>query len=339
MKNDSVSEERSDSQIFAPDSFPVPSLEWRLIDVCNYKCEYCGEGRHDPNRPRANTMSDDLIERTLKVTQALPGCWRITFSSGEPTLHPRLVELCGRVVDQGHVVSLVTNFSMSVKKQRELVEACGDRLEFLHASLHLSQVGVPEFLERAVNFNSIKSAQTSLEIATVMIPEKFDLLQRLYEEFSGLGLNLKFQFQRDGAGFFSYSPEIERFMQERAFQRTFQLRGKSFWGKLCHAGEFFFLIERNGDCFRCFEMRAPWSYLGSIRLSTFRRFDAPKPCLSNRCQCLLVPRRRLTIHNSSTTRAARISHAFRCSLRGWRYECRYWAGTARAMLVRHIMTT
>ncbi|MFO8057818.1 MAG: radical SAM protein [bacterium] len=110
IHNTEESSEVDDRRAPGAGTDPIPGLEWHISDVCNYRCEYCCERQFDPSRPHLGMMPDDLVERVLEMTSGLPGRWHTKFGHGEPTLHPRFVEVAGRLCEQGHQVGFVTNF-------------------------------------------------------------------------------------------------------------------------------------------------------------------------------------------------------------------------------------
>ena len=65
----------------------------RLGFRCNQRCTFCWQARHWPEPPRA------LYERWIDEIAAL-GVRSLTFSGGEPTLHPDLVELVRRAASK-----------------------------------------------------------------------------------------------------------------------------------------------------------------------------------------------------------------------------------------------
>jgi len=319
-ENTSGPEGPRDTTAYASPDSPVPSLEWHITDVCNYRCEYCCERQFDPARPHEGMMPDDLVEKVLETTARLPGKWHAKFASGEPTLHPRFIEAAGRLCEQGHQVALTTNFSMNKDKQKKLVEECGENLDFVTASLHLSQTDVESFTDRVLHFQSVKQPATGFSVNTVMLPENFEELKNLYDELTESGITVNFQVLKAEKGFREYSDEIEEYIKDKTVKSTGLLRNKNFYGRYCHTGELFFIIKPDGDCLRCYSQRALWNYLGSISDGSFARYDGPRPCLSPYCNCLLPANRGMIEYHTQSTFMERVSHMLREGARGWRLE-------------------
>src|SRR5579875_3022686 len=70
---------------------------------CNLACTYCNEfDRHSPP-----VATGDMLQRIDKLGDL--GTSIITFSGGEPTLHPDLDLLIRRVRDRGAIATVITN--------------------------------------------------------------------------------------------------------------------------------------------------------------------------------------------------------------------------------------
>src|SRR5215469_15682071 len=73
------------------------------IRRCNLACTYCNEfDKHSPPVP-----TSEMLRRIDKLGAL--GTAIITFSGGEPTLHPDLDDLIRRVRQNGAIATLITN--------------------------------------------------------------------------------------------------------------------------------------------------------------------------------------------------------------------------------------
>lgn len=70
---------------------------------CNLSCGYCNEYDHES----APVPYDRLVSYVDKLHEL--GCVVLTFTGGEPLLHPRLHDVCGHAVSKGIVVTSITN--------------------------------------------------------------------------------------------------------------------------------------------------------------------------------------------------------------------------------------
>ena len=97
------------------------------IRRCNLACTYCNEfDRHSPPVP-----TDEMLERIDKLGEL--GTSIITFSGGEPTLHPDLDLLIRRVRDRGAIATLITNGYFLVPERIKRLNAAG--LDYLQISI------------------------------------------------------------------------------------------------------------------------------------------------------------------------------------------------------------
>src|SRR3954453_13259620 len=85
------------------------------IRRCNLACTYCNEfDKHSPPVP-----TDEMFRRLDKLSEL--GTSIITFSGGEPMLHPDLDQLIARARHNGAVVTLITNgYLLTPKRIKEL---------------------------------------------------------------------------------------------------------------------------------------------------------------------------------------------------------------------------
>lgn len=254
---------------------PIPTIDFHITDNCNYRCLYCCEGK-----VKGGNASDEVIDAFIKLLKILDGVWEVQLIGGEVFLHPRFFELCEHIVKTGYKINITTNFSYPVEKFEKLAGICKENLTLVMASLHLSQVrSLDEFIEKADRFNKIKSHNTEFLITSVVTEENFDFLLQIKERLYKLGLRLHFQPLKIDRKFVKYSPKIENFFKNAVENK---LTGLS--GTICYTGYKYFHIRPNGDVRRCYD-KQPDFFLGNIKEGTFKPFDCPKPCLSDKCTC------------------------------------------------------
>lgn len=65
-------------------------VEWNLGKRCNYDCSYCPSEVHDSTSPhRGWTNLQDTVDRLTSLGKPI----RLSFTGGEPTVHPKFKEL------------------------------------------------------------------------------------------------------------------------------------------------------------------------------------------------------------------------------------------------------
>ena len=97
------------------------------IRRCNLACTYCNE--FDKTSPPVPT--EEMLRRIDKLGEL--GTSIITFSGGEPTLHPDLDELIRRVRKRGAIATLITNGYLLTPDRIQRLNAAG--LDYLQISI------------------------------------------------------------------------------------------------------------------------------------------------------------------------------------------------------------
>src|ERR1700761_2967300 len=97
------------------------------IRRCNLACTYCNE--FDKDSPPVPT--ETMLRRIDKLGEL--GTSIITFSGGEPTLHPDLDELIARARERGAIVTIITNGYFLVPERIKRLNKAG--LDYLQISI------------------------------------------------------------------------------------------------------------------------------------------------------------------------------------------------------------
>jgi len=84
-------------------------LSVELANICNLHCSYCFRADDNLYSPHAEFFSVELLRRIISEARAAANITRITFTGGEPTLHPDFAETLETISDAGLNVSFVTN--------------------------------------------------------------------------------------------------------------------------------------------------------------------------------------------------------------------------------------
>jgi MoaA/NifB/PqqE/SkfB family radical SAM enzyme len=65
-------------------------IEWNLGKRCNYDCSYCPASIHDNSSPHTNI---EILKATVDKLVTLGKSIRLSFTGGEPCVHPKFLEL------------------------------------------------------------------------------------------------------------------------------------------------------------------------------------------------------------------------------------------------------
>jgi MoaA/NifB/PqqE/SkfB family radical SAM enzyme len=272
----------------------IPSIGWRVTEFCNYSCEYC-TSKPVMTRHNWDHSSDKVVEDTLSYIEESEESWNVKLMGGEPLLHPRLEEICDRIIRSNSTMYITTNLSLPVEDLGRLIDICKDGLTTLSASLHLSQIdSIKGFVDRADFFNRNKSSETKFFVTSVVTNENFEQLVEIESLLNERGIELQYQLlkvedENSKRYFDDYSDHVKDYIETRLqphnrLAEEFSNRGCA--GTLCYTGCYYFNIDSTGSVTRCV-MEQEDGYMGSISDKDFKRFDSYKPCKASVCNCLI----------------------------------------------------
>jgi MoaA/NifB/PqqE/SkfB family radical SAM enzyme len=83
----------------------APLLAFHITDRCQLNCQHC---LRDPGA-RPKDLDVDVIARVLDEGRRVFGATRMSVTGGEPTLHPRFLDIVDAAVDRGFQWQMVSN--------------------------------------------------------------------------------------------------------------------------------------------------------------------------------------------------------------------------------------
>jgi hypothetical protein len=93
-------------------------VEWNIGKRCNYDCSYCPSAIHDNFSTHANI---DILKKAAAQLINLGKPIRISFTGGEPTVHPKFLDLVEYCKDIGvNWISVTTNGTLPAEFYRNL---------------------------------------------------------------------------------------------------------------------------------------------------------------------------------------------------------------------------
>jgi MoaA/NifB/PqqE/SkfB family radical SAM enzyme len=261
------------------------------IRRCNLACTYCNEY----DKISAPVPTDEMIRRIDKLADLGTGI--VTFSGGEPTLHPDLDALISRVRRNGAIATIITNGYLLTPERIERLNAAG--LDYLQISIDnvqpddVSKKSL-KVLDRKLEWLA-KHAEFAVTINSVLGSE-IETPEDAYQiatRARGLGFNSTVGILHDGGGQLRPLAESQRSVYDRiselggglftfshfdAFQRNV-IRGlPNNWH--CRAGGRFLYICEEGLVHYCSQQRGR----PGIPLAQYTREDVvreaakPKGC-------------------------------------------------------------
>jgi MoaA/NifB/PqqE/SkfB family radical SAM enzyme len=236
------------------------------IRRCNLACTYCNEYDKDS----APIVTEEMLRRIDKLGEL--GTSIITFSGGEPTLHPDLDALIRRVRERGAIATIITNGYLLTPARIKQLNAAG--LDYLQISIDNVQPDdvskkslkvldrklewLAEHAEFDVTINSVLGSE-------IRRPEDaYEIAARARE----LGFNSTVGILHDGSGqlkaldalqtsvydrIFGLGTGLFSFAHLDAFQRNIVRAQPNHWH--CPAGGRFLYICEDGLVHYCSQQR------------------------------------------------------------------------------------
>ncbi len=274
-----------------------PTVEWQVAGACNYDCSYCIQSRaHRKGAPNRETLS-----AIIDGFKSLPGEWEIKISGGEPFvfkdfLNFAIPELMART---RCTISVLTNFSASIEDLERFCQITGPRLRITSASFHSESVTLDAFLEKALKYKALRQKycpNSSFVINSVLTVQSLKHQRQWQSDVEALGFRYYPQWLKIGAEPYVYSERERRLIEELHcdIEDPAEMNAvPCYKGRICQAGQWYFVVDQRGDAFRCRPARrvalhsenAPSNYrLGQMTQKTFRLGRAWR-CPFEHCPC------------------------------------------------------
>ena len=159
-----------------------------VTNVCNATCDFCNYAKDKTFVTEHKWLDFDRACRALDILHGR-GIRYLTFSGGEPLLHPRLADLVHEASRRGMRAAVVTNGSPLTERNIEELAAKGLRTLFIsidaaESEKHEANRGLPKVCQRIAEANALLKARGIKTIASVTI-------NRLIEDFEALFAFLK----------------------------------------------------------------------------------------------------------------------------------------------------
>lgn len=269
-------------------------VEWNLGKRCNYDCSYCPSSIHDNSSPHTDI---EILKATVDKLMALGKPIRLSFTGGEPTVHPKFNELVNYCKHAGiSWISITTNGTLPYEFYAGLPI---DQLVF---SMHLEYDWERVFntVESVVNLTKIKV------IAQIMAHHEYmNSVHQLHAkclsaEIPSTVRRIRWtQGDHDLFDDMRYHPDDLNWIKEQDAtvqgncvidgeqiihaNDVIKLHLNKFKGWTCNAGLESLMINWDGDVHRA-TCRVGGS-LGNIYTGTFSRPTIPITCDRNFCTC------------------------------------------------------
>ena len=130
-------------------------IEWNLGKRCNYDCSYCPASIHDNTSEHTDIeILKSAVDQLLKIGKPI----RISFTGGEPTVHPKFEELVNYCKNQG--VSWISITTNGTRKDEWYANLRADQIVF---SVHM-EYDVRRALNTIVNVNEYFAGKVMVHV-------------------------------------------------------------------------------------------------------------------------------------------------------------------------------
>lgn len=133
------------------------TLQWEMLDICQYRCEYCYA--HELLKKHWDKKYHSAYKQVLSRLKlnSFP-CFEMQLVGGDPTLHPKLFEICETLNSYKNCirVEINTNLVKSAKFFSEFNNAKYNRV-CLTASYHPEFAKNDKFIEKCKYINELSS--------------------------------------------------------------------------------------------------------------------------------------------------------------------------------------
>jgi len=157
-------------------------IEWNLGKRCNYDCSYCPTEIHDNHSEHQDiTVLKNTADKltTLITNKKL----RISFTGGEPCVHPNLVELLQHIRPKVSWINITSNGTRTAEYYQKLLSEYVDHMVF---SVHL------EYNYKRVLDSIIKAYKGSnnknVLVHLMMLPGRLNDVKTVCAQLKGIGI-------------------------------------------------------------------------------------------------------------------------------------------------------
>jgi organic radical activating enzyme len=143
-------------------NYNLKTFTWKLIDICNQRCEYCNEGfGSDKFRPKSSFFQTESqinsYKSVLKILRLKSiGNFEVDLIGGEPTLHPYIYDIIEHltVIDNCKEISVLTNLKKSFSFYEKFNDIKYNKL-LLCPSIHFDYY-TPDLLIKCIEINKFE---------------------------------------------------------------------------------------------------------------------------------------------------------------------------------------
>lgn len=169
-------------------------IQWMLGKRCNYDCSYCAPHQHDLVSPHTSSrVICDFIHRLDRLAGQQGRQLQLTFSGGEPMVHPDILEilkLSREIENKADQLVVTTNGSVPLKTYEQAMQYITN----LTISIHLerSSTEVDKVIDTVIALN--RNYEKFINVNLMCLPGKMEKWIEIQKKLTDN--NVKFVFRR-----------------------------------------------------------------------------------------------------------------------------------------------
>lgn len=154
-------------------------VDWILTEKCNLNCYYCLQNA-DTRNAECKSVDYSFIDNISE-----PILFHLT--GGEPFLVPNIIDLCIKLEQKGHYISMNTNLTIPVNTFIEKVKS--EKFIFINASVHYPyrKHHMKPFIR---HYMALREAGFFVYATIVMMPDEFEQISDFIKDYQSQGVIL-----------------------------------------------------------------------------------------------------------------------------------------------------
>jgi MoaA/NifB/PqqE/SkfB family radical SAM enzyme len=280
-----------------------------VTNVCNATCDFCNYAKDKDFVTEKKWLDPERLTRALDILHAR-GVRYVTFSGGEPMLHPEIYDMISAVAFRGMRPAMVTNGSALTERNMDDLAAAGLKTLFISidspdAEKHEKNRGLPGVFEKIRQGNARLKELGIKTVASCTINRLIGDFEELFAALDDLGFaTVTFTYPKkelnSGSLVFSSSSLIDFSDVELADVLSVLRSKKDKFGVLnpseslsemvrflkkeqqefpCYGGYKYFAMDVNFNVYRCDFWHAPMGTIEEFATVDFVRDNCTK-CMS-----------------------------------------------------------
>jgi len=164
-----------------------------VTNVCNATCDFCNYAKDKDFVTEKKWLDPERLARALDILYSR-GIRYITFSGGEPMLHPRMTEMIAAVTFRGMRPAMVTNGSALTERNMEDLATAGLKTLFIsidspEAQKHEENRGLPGVWDKVRDGNAMLKELGIKTVASCTINRLIGDFEALFAALDDLGFS------------------------------------------------------------------------------------------------------------------------------------------------------